>query len=139
VTGADGNCPKIVAGQTIYIEQVVGGDEACRRGALHECDREVATNAVTSEHDPRMRRVNSQPLPPRTGAQQRAVVIDQPLLRDDRGSRELWIDPVQLGQQLLFQQVIIGLFDEGVRVQLDNRTTVRRRPAPGTLLEAFEH
>ena len=76
------------------MEELVGRKKPGRSSALHECDREVATNAVTSQHDPRMRRVDGQPLLPRAGAQQRAVVIDQPLLRDDRGSRELRIDPM---------------------------------------------
>ena len=52
--------------------------------ALHQGDREVTTNAVTGQHDPRMGCLDGQPLP-RAGDQQRAVVIDQPLLRDDRG------------------------------------------------------
>jgi hypothetical protein len=48
VTGAHGNCPEIMPGQTICTEELVGGKEACRGRALHESYREVAANAVTS-------------------------------------------------------------------------------------------
>ena len=88
------------------MEELVGRKEAGRCSALHERDREVATNAVTGQHDPRMRRFDGQPLP-RACAQQRAVVIDQPLLRDDRGSLELRIDPMQLSQQPILHHPLI--------------------------------
>ena len=43
------------------MEDLVGRKKPRRSSALHECDREVATNAVTSQHDPWMRRVDGQP------------------------------------------------------------------------------
>ena len=49
------------------MEELVGRKEAGRSSALHECDWEVATNAVTSQHDPRMWRVDGQPLLPGVG------------------------------------------------------------------------
>jgi hypothetical protein len=85
-----------MARQTIYMEYLVGSKEAGRGSPLHECDWKVAANAISGQHDPRMRRVNGQSLFPRIGAPQRAVVPDQPFVGDNRCCSQLRIDMMKL-------------------------------------------
>jgi hypothetical protein len=85
-----------MAGQSIAGQELVGSKETSRCRTLHQCDRKVASNAVTSQHNPRVWRLHGDPLVPRVGAMQRAVVLDQKFLCNDAGRLELGIDPVQL-------------------------------------------
>jgi hypothetical protein len=68
VTRPHRNGPDVVAGHTPATEQLVGGQEARCCRTFHEGNREVAANAVTGQHDPRMGRVDGEPLFPRAGA-----------------------------------------------------------------------
>ena len=138
VTGVHGNRPEIVASHTVSGQELVGSEEACRSGTLHQSDRKVAANAVAGQREPRVRRLHGEPLLPWIGAMQRAVVHDQEFLGNDASRLELGIDPVQLSQELIFELLIASLLDERVRVQLDHRAAVRGRPLSRTFLEAFQ-
>ena len=83
--GAHRDGPQIMAGHSPSAEQLVGSEEAGRGGTLHQSHRKVAANAVAGQHDPRVRRLDGEPLLPRIGAMQRAVVHDQPFLGNDAG------------------------------------------------------
>jgi hypothetical protein len=59
----------------------MSGAHGNRPETLHEGNRKVTADALPSQHDPQVLRMNSQALLPRAGCQQRAVVVDQPLVR----------------------------------------------------------
>ncbi len=69
MSGVHGNRPKIVAGQTKAAEEMIRSKETCRCSTLHERNRKVAADAVSSQHDSWVLRINSQPLLPGTGIQ----------------------------------------------------------------------
>ena len=62
--GAHRHGPKIMASHSPTAKELVGSEEAGCSSTLHQCDREVAPNAVAGQHDPRVRRLNGEPLVP---------------------------------------------------------------------------
>src|SRR5829696_3787384 len=101
VSTAHRNCPKIVAADGPAGKKLIGGQESGGRGAFHEGDRKVATDAVSRENQPVVRRGDLGPQMPRAGIDQRAVVADQPLFVDDVGIGGLRVDPAQFGPKRL--------------------------------------
>jgi hypothetical protein len=89
-------------------------------GVAGYCDRKVAANAVAGQQDPRVRRTRGRAAAPKDRCPTGAVVIDQPLLRDDGGWLQLRIDPPRFGQQPTLRRSIVRLLGQCVRVQLDN-------------------
>src|SRR5665647_2998852 len=136
--------PHVLARDAPAAEQLVGREEAGRRGALHEGDRVVATHPVASQDEPVARCRHARALLPGLGPDERAVVAYEHLPLDDRQRGGLRIHAVQLVLELGHdrgRRVRIGrhLRRAGVRVKLDDRPAVGPRPRDRTLLEPLQY
>ena len=85
------------------MEKLVGRKEAGRCSALHERDREVATNAVTGQHDPRMATVSRCPTGRPNNGQSSLTSHSSATIE----ALELRIDPMQLSQQPILHHPLI--------------------------------